>query len=102
MKQVLNYKNRRRREQECIKCLMSRSSCIYQQFAFNIFSSEVGISQLKWECLHRQICCVHKTAVCTVFIQPLVFKLGTQTFKQHTLCQHNILPVYTVWTLTVF
>ena len=37
-----------------------------------------------------------KTAVYTIFSQPIKFKLGTQTFIQHTLCQHNILPVYTV------
>ena len=41
--------------------------------------------------------CTHKkTAVYTIFSQPIKFKLGTQTFIQHTLCQQNILPVYTV------
>ena len=61
----------------------------------------MGISQLKWECLHglteENMLCTHKkTAVYTIFFQPIKFKLGTQTFIQHTLCQHNILPVYTV------
>ena len=58
-------------------------------------------SHLKWECLHgfteeNMLCAQKKTAVYTIFPQLIKFKLGTQTFIQHTLCQHNILPVYTV------
>ena len=41
-----------------------------------------------------------KTAVYTVFSQPIECKLGTQTFNQHTPCQHNC--VNNVWTVTVF
>ena len=40
--------------------------------------------------------------VYTAFSQPIKFKLGTQTFIQHTLCQHNILPVYTVLTQCLY
>ena len=58
-------------------------------------------SHLKWECLHglteeNMLCTQKETAVYTIFSQPIKFKLSTQTFIQHTLCQHNILPVYTV------
>ena len=59
----------------------------------------MGISQLKWECVHENMLCTQKNpAVYTIFSQPIKFKLSTQTFIQHTLCQHNILPVYTVLT----
>ena len=73
---------------------------LWKRCAWKVFSSKMGISELKWECLHAltgEICCVHKkTAVYKVFSQSTKFKLGTQTFIQHTLCQQNISPVYTV------
>ena len=54
----------------------------------------MGISQLKWECLHRltqeNMLCTQKTAVYIVFNQQIEFKLDTQTFNQRTLCQRNI------------
>ena len=50
--------------------------------ALNIFSSKMGSSQLKWECLHRKICCVHKrTAGYAVFSQPIEFKRKHQSKK---------------------
>ena len=70
----------------------------------------MGISQLKWECLHRltqeSMLCTQNAPVYTVFSQPIAFKLGTQTLNQQMLCQHNICLsihyVNTVWTVTVF
>ena len=45
----------------------------------NIFSSEMEISKLKWEVLHRKICCVQNKNSCVDSIfKPLQFKLGTQ------------------------
>ena len=34
--------------------------------------------------------CIQKTAVYTVFSQPIEFKLDTQTFNQQTLCHHTL------------
>ena len=42
----------------------------------NIFSSEMEISKLKWEFLHRKICCVHNKNGCVDSIfKPIEFKL---------------------------
>ena len=37
-----------------------------------------------------------QSSLYTIFSQPIKFKLGTQTSIQYTLCQYNILPLYTV------
>ena len=82
--------------------ILSKFSTFHWICLINVFSSKMRISQPKWECLHRltreNMLCTQKKAVYTVFSQPVKFKLGTQTFLQHTLCQHNILPACTVLT----
>ena len=91
---ILNYKNRCMWEQECIKCLISimhmhLTMICFQHIPIRNGNAYTGLTQKKG--------CVHKTAVCTVFIQPREFKLGTlrlltnihgvnTTFCLSTLC----------------
>ena len=45
----------------------------------NIFASEMEISKLKWEVLHRKICVHNKNSCVDSIFKPIEFKLGTQT-----------------------